>query len=91
MKPRKTKDIASVLKRKGFEQSQRHHKFFVLRIKGKKSVIRTKLSHGAKEYGAPLLSQVAKDLLLSNAELEDLLDCPLGYKKYVQLVRLRVH
>lgn len=89
MRPRKTRDIAGALKSKGFIEKQSHHTFFALAVNGLRSGVRTKLSHGVREYGASLLHQIAQDLGLTNEELERLLDCPMSGQQYVDLMRLR--
>lgn len=87
MKPRKTKDIRSVLESKGFIPANRDHVYLFLHVAGRKTSIRTKLSHGVREYGSSLLMLMSKQLKLTNPELEDLLDCPMDYNKYVSLLR----
>jgi hypothetical protein len=87
MGPRKTKDIKTCLENKGFVPEQRDHSFFFLHINGRKSSVRTKVSHGSKEYGANLLSLVARQLHLSTAQLDDFLDCPLSHEEYVKILK----
>ncbi len=89
MNPRKTKKMKAVLKRKGFVDHEGDHTFFTLHVDGKKTSIRTKISHGCGEYGTPLLDQMAKELALSNKELGQFLDCPLSAEKYVDLLKFR--
>jgi len=86
MKPRKTKEISSQLLKKGFMSEKRDHTFFYLYYKNKKTSIYTKLSHSIKEYSDNLLSQMAKQLSLSNSELEDFIDCPLSYDKFISIL-----
>jgi tRNA/tmRNA/rRNA uracil-C5-methylase (TrmA/RlmC/RlmD family) len=87
MPPRKTKDIKAALANKGFVQENRDHSFLFLFVEGRKSSIRTKISHGSKEYGDNLLSLVARQLHLSNKELDDLIDCPLCHEDYVGILK----
>lgn len=89
MKPRKTEDIADCLLRKGFQRANRDHVFFFLFVNGKKTNIRTKISHGSTECGANLLSIMANQLQLKSQELEALLDCPLSEEQYIDLLRQR--
>lgn len=86
MKPRKAKEMIAVLQRKGFVPAGGDHAFLFLHVNGKKTSVRTMVSHGRGEYGDSLLKQVARQLSLSNAELEQLLDCPLSFEKYVALL-----
>jgi len=83
MRPRKTKAMRKVLEKKGFISANRDHVFLFLHVNGKKSRVRTKLSHGKTEYGPSLLKLVAAQLHLSNSELDDLLDCPMSAEKYI--------
>lgn len=87
MGPRKTKDIKASLTNKGFVPEQRDHSFFFLYVEDRKSSIRTKISHSIKEYSTNLLSLVARQLHLSNKQLESFLDCPLGYDEYVSILQ----
>jgi len=89
MRPRKTKEMRSVLEKKGFIPANGDHVFLFLHVNGKKTRVRTKLSHGATEYGPPLLKLVAGQLHLTSSELDDLLDCPMSAIKYVGLLAQR--
>lgn len=60
-----------------------------LHVGGRKTSIRTKLSHGVQEYGSELLNLVAGQLHLSTSELTNLLDCPLDYNEYTLLLSTR--
>jgi len=86
LKSCKTRDIASALLRKGFEERSSHHKIFYLSIDGKISGIHTFLSHGVKEYNADLLAKMRAQLHLSGKELEDLILCPLSGQDYATLL-----
>jgi hypothetical protein len=86
MKPRKAKEIISVLQRKGFVPASGDHTFLFLHVNGKKSSVRTKVSHGSGEYGDNLLKHVARQLWLSNNELDQLFDCPLTAERYVEIL-----
>jgi hypothetical protein len=85
----KTRKIASALTKKGFvEQERRKHTFYILYIDGKKTQIRTKLSHGGKEYGDNLLSFIRKQLKFDNKEeLEDFIECPKSLEEYVRMLK----
>jgi len=87
MNPRKTKDIKATLSSKGFVPEERDHSYYFLHVDGQKSSIRTKISHVNKEYGSNLLSLVARQLHLSNAELDNFLDCPLRHTDYITILK----
>lgn len=86
MAVRKVRDITNALNKKGFELSQTHHNYFILYVDGKKTSIRTRISHGKKEYGENLLQAMSKQLKLSRVLFDDLLDCPLSYNDYVDIL-----
>jgi predicted RNA binding protein YcfA (HicA-like mRNA interferase family) len=90
MKPRKSKDIQSVLEKKGFvlEPRKEHHQFYYLETDGKKQRIYTYLSHGAKEYDARLMNMIKKQLKFRDNKLaEDFFDCPMSGKQYVEMLK----
>jgi len=79
--PRKTKAIRAALMKKGFIADDTHHEMFWMVVDGKKTSIRTRISHGAKEYGDELLALVARQVGLSKQELNRLIDCPMDGRK----------
>ncbi len=88
---RKTKDLIRALTSKGFEMVQTHHKMFWLYYGGKKTSIRTRISHSASEYSANRLRMMAKQLYLSRDEFDDYMDCPLSEGDYVDLLIAKGH
>lgn len=83
----KTSKIAASLLKKGFVQKETHHSYYLLFVNGKKTSIRTRLSHGSSEYGPNLLSQVKKQLgLKTMEELDDFINCPMSGEAYVELL-----
>ena len=76
--PRSRKDVEAALKRKGFALTEGDHHFFVYHTKkGKKSLAKTKTSHGMKDIPDVLLSQMAKQCKLNKRQFLELIDCPL--------------
>jgi hypothetical protein len=89
MKIRKTKDIVSVLLKKGFELKPQidHHEFYFLVIDGKKTHIKTYFSHGKKEYNNSLLALIKKQLKFDSTDnFENFLDCPFTKENYLQML-----
>ena len=78
----KTQHIRRALMKKGFLPSQTHHEMYYYAIKGKKTAIRTRISHGAKEYDDSLLGQMAVQLKLEKMEFLSLIDCSLSGDDY---------
>ena len=71
---------------KGFISDETHHEMFWLVVGGKKTSIRTRISHGAKEYGDQLLTLVSRQIGLSKTELYRLVDCPMDGEKLKALL-----
>jgi DNA-binding phage protein len=59
---------------------------FWLVVDGRKTSIRTRLSHGAAEYGGNLLALIARQVGLSRQELYRLVDCPMDGEKLKRLL-----
>lgn len=80
----KTKKLRGALLRKGFDEVNSHHHMFFFMVGGKKTSVRTRLSHSGTEYGDNLLSQVAKQMRLKKAELLDFIECTFTHEKYLE-------
>jgi len=78
--------LRNALLAKGFQQDKTHHAMFWLVVGGKKRAIRTRLSHGAREYGDALLGLMARQMRLRRRELEDFIRCPMDGAGYVELL-----
>ena len=66
----KSRAIKSALTSKGFKQDNRDHQYFIFYVGGKKTSIRTHISHGIKEYSGFILSAVRRQMKLkSNGQL----------------------
>ncbi len=91
--PRDRTDVHSALVSKGFDLKQkgRDHDFYFLRHDGLTRAVFTKISRGFKykEIGDGLLSRMGRQLHLTRAEFEDLIDCPMTQGKYVALMAER--
>ncbi len=84
----KARKIDSALTRKGFvTNKKKHHIFYFLYVNGKKTQIRTKLSHSSKEYNDNLLSAICKQLKFNNKkELEGFINCAISKDEYVRML-----
>ncbi len=90
MHPRKSKEIQSVLLKKGFklEPKHKHHEFYYFVVNGKISSVYTYFSHSKKDYDNFLLSQIKKQLLFDNtSEFEDFLNCPFTETDYLEMLK----
>jgi len=88
--PRKQADVEKSLLNKGFQSGGGDHNYFFYHSKaGKKTIVRTKTSHGAREIDDNLLAQMAKQCRLTNKDFGLLIDCPLSRDAYeVQLIAI---
>jgi len=81
--PRKQADVEKSLLIKGFLAGGGDHNYFFYHTKkGKKTIVRTKTSHGSREIDDNLLAQMAKQCKLSNKDFGLLVDCPLSRDEY---------
>lgn len=81
--PRKQGDVEKSLLAKGFRAREGDHCYFNYYSKaGKKTVVFTKTSHGAREIDDNLLSRMARQCRLSNKDFGLLIDCPLDRDAY---------
>lgn len=92
MKPRKSKDIAAPLLRKGFVEKQggAHHAMFYLHVSGRKTHIKTYLSRskGSKEYAVNAMKSIKKQMRFrSDADAELFFDCDMDGEQYVALLQ----
>jgi len=85
----KTHIIRNALLNKGFQISERHHEMYRLHIGGKKTSIRTRLSHGSAECDDGLLGLMAGQLKLRRRELNSLIDCPMSGEDYLGILLQR--
>jgi len=87
--PLKVRDVVSSLEAKGFERSEGDHSFFVYySTQGKKSTVRTKVSHGSgnKDISDGLVGMMARQCKLSVKEFRNLVDCPLSRDQYEEIL-----
>jgi predicted RNA binding protein YcfA (HicA-like mRNA interferase family) len=81
--PRKQSDVEKSLLLKGFQKSNGdHHYFNYYSTAGKKTRVFTKTSHGSREIDDGLLRLMARQVKLSKADFDDLIDCPLDRNTY---------
>jgi len=80
----KVRDILAGLNRKGFLQGESDHTRLILYVKGKKTEIRTKVSHGASEIDDHLINVMSIQLHLEKKEFRDLVNCPLSLEGYLK-------
>jgi hypothetical protein len=82
--PRDKRDVESALGSKGFRKSEGDHHWFIYYTKdGRKTIAKTKTSHGStRQIGDGLLSQMAKQCKLTKSQFLALVDCTLLQEGY---------
>lgn len=80
----KTFKVVKGLKKKGFCQEEGDHTRLVFLFDGKKTKIRTKVSHGSKEISDYLINRMSIQLKLEKKQFLDLVDCPMSSMDYLK-------
>jgi len=91
MSVRSCREIEAALTRKDFRVVTNDHRWLWFYYKGKKTTIRTLLSHGAPDYGDQLLGLMARQLRLQRPQLNLLLDCPMSAESYAGILIAAYH
>jgi hypothetical protein len=72
---------------KGFDRSEgKHHIMFHLMANGKRTSVRTRLSHGEHRVDDWLQSQIARELHRSKRELWRFIKCEIGGQEYIDMM-----
>jgi hypothetical protein len=80
----KQDEVEAGIKRKGFSQNNRDHRYYVLYVNGKKEGT-TFLSHGKnQDIGPSLLNAMTKELGVSAEDFIDFVKCPLTTEDYLR-------
>lgn len=77
------------LPKKGFlEQGDRDHIFYHFYYNGKKTHIRTHVSHGSKykTLGDDLVSKMAKQCKVTAKDFRSLSECTMSHQEYISLL-----
>lgn len=85
--PQKARDVKRALTQKGFQESKKrdHHVYFLFHD-GKKTNIKTKISHGCSEIPDSLCSTMAKEMRLRNRDFNNFVDCSLKFEGYLEIL-----
>ena len=86
----KHRKVERALMKKGFEREFRDHVYFVYySLSGKRTRIRTSISHGLKsrDIGDQLASLIARQCKLSLKQFKALIDCSLTQPEYEEIVK----
>lgn len=83
----KTNQIDASLQKKGFiKEKNRDHIYYFLYLNGKKTSIRTKTSHSAKEINDTLIKIMSQQVKLTREQFMDLINCPLSKEAYEEIL-----
>ncbi len=87
--PRDKRDVESGLGNKGFRwQDGDHHYHVYWSEEGKKSMARTKTSHGSgRDISDDLLAKMSRQCGLTKGNFLKLVDCPLSRQEYESLLK----
>jgi hypothetical protein len=87
--PKDKRDVEAGLGNKGFRlQDGDHHYFVYWSEAGKKSMAKTKTSHGSgRDISDDLLAKMAKQCGVTKGQFLKLVDCPLTRQEYEELLR----
>ena len=80
----KVKDVLNGLMRKGFSLSQSDHAYLIFYCNGKKTQIRTKVSHGSSEIDDGLINLMSIQVKLDKRKFIELVNCPLTIDEYLR-------
>lgn len=81
------KTVKGALGTKGFTSGKGDHHHLFLMVDGKRTPIRTKISHGRKTYRDGLWKCLKEQLKLDNQQLNGLIGCTLSYEEYIEVLR----
>ena len=79
----KVRDIVNGLMRKGFSLSESDHAHLIFCCNGKKTQIRTKVSHGSSEINDGLIRLMSIQVKLDKRKFMNLVNCPLTADDYL--------
>jgi len=96
LKKYKGNDIIKALLRKGFECKDTHHVRLILKVDGKKTLIRTRISHSHKSVKLSdyILREVARQLGFVKEDNKidwdsfgRFINCPMDYEEYIKYLK----
>jgi hypothetical protein len=82
--PLSAREADSTLKNKGFQRVDRDHQFYYLHVNGKKTHIRTMISHGEREISDPNCGSMAREMKITGPEFREFMSCTLQHEQYVE-------
>jgi len=73
----------------GFERRMGKHQVYILRLNGRQ-VVRTLISHGAREISDDLMALMAKQMKINLTQLKKIIAGEIGREEYLSLIEEEV-
>jgi len=81
--------LHAALVRMGFVPVNNKHVFYFHTIEGRRTGVRTMISHGEDECREPLLHKMARQLYLKRSELDSFVDGTMTPEDYLAILRAK--
>jgi predicted RNA binding protein YcfA (HicA-like mRNA interferase family) len=83
----RSRDVIRGLTKKGFQSVEGDHTHFILYVNGKKTSVRTKVSHGTREIDDFLISAMASQLKIDKKGFKEYIDCQKSQEDYINQLK----
>lgn len=80
----KVRDVLNSLMKKGFVRSEGDHRHLIFYCNGKKTPIRTKVSHGSREVDDSLINLMSVQIRIEKKQFIDMVNCPFTHDDYLR-------
>ncbi len=81
-----SKKVEQSLIKKGFKLEPSDHKYYVFYYNGKRTRIKTKVSHCGQEINDFLIKNMSRQVHLNKSQFCDLINCPLSKEAYKDIL-----
>jgi hypothetical protein len=78
--------VDGALTAKGFKKVDNDHHFYFLLHNGRKTAVRTKISHGEREISDRNCGYMARQMRITTPQFKEFVDCKIEAKDYVDLL-----
>jgi hypothetical protein len=84
--PLQAHDVESALTSKGFRKFENDHHKYVLFRNGRRTLVRTKISHGEREISDKNCGKMARQMKITTPQFKDFVDCKIQGSDYVNML-----
>lgn len=84
--PLKSRDVESALTKKGFKKTEGDHHIYFLWHNGKKTAVRTKISHNVADIHDRDCGYIARQMKITGPQFKNFVDCRLEAAAYCQIL-----